>query len=115
MTENRILALATRIKEETEINKLNWVKSSSANAYRLSLGSGMILLDYHPAGFEPAYYQFTVHNDRNTPIDSLVAYDNENDKDNFHLLENIYNLAENFFLKIDETYQSMFNALDLPF
>lgn len=113
MTDNRTLALAKRIKEETMKNKLFWVRSSDPNTYRLSLGSGLIMLSFDPSRIITPYYTFSVYNEKNTVIDEIKATPNE--QDNWNLLKEIYERAESSFLKKDETYKSMFDALDLPF
>ena len=113
MTDNRTLTLAKRIKQETQNKTLEWVKSSYANTYRLSLGSGMISLEKHFDMNNIPCYSFTVYNERNTAIDTLHA--DIDDTDNYNILKDIYELAEGLYLKTDETFNSMFDALNLPF
>ena len=112
MTDNRIKDLVYKVKRETENKKLEWVKSSYPNSYRLSLGSGMIVLDYTLTDIDQSLYTFSVFNDRNIIIDSITVV---NSDDMFDELKQLYALAENRYLKKDDTYKSMFDALDLPF
>lgn len=119
MNDPRTLALVKRIKEETEKKVLNWEKSTSFNSYRLSLGNGMIVInrntqmDLFPDGSQFPEYVLNVYNDRDTVIDGLSAYDSTDE--NFTLLKQIYDMAENFYLKRDDTYESMFHALNSPY
>lgn len=118
MNKDRIIKLAQKIKEGTENDMLDWIPSSDANSYRLSLGSGIITIDYCP---EPVMlpdftyspmYEMNVYNERNELIDNLSAFE-ESDKV-FGLLSDIYKTAKSKYYKVDQTYESMFDALDYP-
>ncbi len=113
MIDNRIKELANRIKEETANKRLNWVASAYSNSFRLSLGKGMVVLDNNKNNPMLPIFAMTIYNEKNSPIDQLTA-DSSTDE-NYELLKQIYDLAENDYMKKDETYQSMFDALDLPF
>lgn len=113
MKDNRTLELAKRLKVETENKKINWAKSTYANSYRLSLGNGMVVLDYNPDKPMLPLFSFSILNENGTVVDSLAV--NTNADENYKLMVNIFNLAENNYMKIDETFKSMFDALDLPF
>ncbi len=119
MNDDRTLALAKKIKEETEKKALNWEKSTAFFSYRLSLGNGMIVIDWNPVrnmrpdGSQIPEYVLDVYNDRDIVIDSLSAEDSYDE--NYSLLKEIYDLAESYYLKKDDTYKSMFDALNSPF
>lgn len=113
MNDERTLALAKRILEETENKRINWVRSTNAYSYRVSLGSGMIVLESNPDSNIFPKYKLSIFNDNNIELDSLEIMNSTNE--NYSLLKKIYELAENNYLKKDETYESMFDALNLPF
>lgn len=119
MNDKRTLQLAERIKKEAENGNLNWVKSPYPDSYRLSLGSGMLELNFYPEPvllpdntFSPIY-SFVVYNERSEIIDVLGSSE-ENDP-HYNLLKQIYSSVEANYLKKDKTYKSMFDALDVPF
>ena len=113
MKDNRTLALAKRIKDETGKKLLNWEQSIHANSYRLSLGKGMVVIDLNSSIQNLPYYSFSVYNERNMPIDTLTA--DAGNPEYFNLLKELFEKVRGLFLKRDETYESMFDALDLPF
>ena len=116
MNDGRTLELAKKIKEETEKKNLNWARATFSNSYRLSLGTGMVVIDYHPDGdmlpdgSSIPEYGLTIYHDRDAVLDSICAEDSKSE--NYDLLSQIYHLAENYYLKKDVTYVSMFNALN---
>lgn len=119
MNDKRTLTLAEKIKSQTEKGLLNWVRSSYVNSYRLSLGSGIITIDFTP---EPIIlsdntvspvFSFAIYNDRNEVIDMLSA--SETSDTHYNLLQQLYLAVEANYLKKDKTFQSMFDALDITF
>lgn len=119
MNDKRTLQLAERINTETAKGNVNWVRSPFPNSYRLSLGSGMLEIDYTPEPellpdntFAPLY-SFAVYNERNEVIDVIAV--SEVSDSNYNLLKQIYSSVEANYLKKDKTYKSMFDALDIPF
>ncbi len=118
MNDERTLELAKRIEEETGKKKLNWVRSTYPNSYRLSLGIGIVVIDYNPnrdllpdGTFLPEY-SLTIYNDRSTVLDMLLADDSSDE--HYTLLKHIFDLANDHYLRRDKTYGSMFDALNLP-
>lgn len=115
MNEDKFLDLAQRIYDKTKRNALNWTPGSTANSYQTPLGSGAVLIWYnteeeqYPINFNCPLVGLTFLNDRGETIGSVNSFDSTDS--NYEMLNKIYSLAENNYMKIDETIKSMFDDL----
>lgn len=115
MNEDKFLDLAQRIYDKTKRNALNWTPGSTANSYQTPLGSGAVLVWYnmqeeqYPADYDVPLVGLTFLNDRGENIGSVDCFDSTDT--NYEILCQIYNLAENSYMKIDETIKSMYDDL----
>lgn len=118
MRNNEFLRLARLVREKTKRNAINWVPGSVVNSYQSSLGKGGILIIYDeeefplPDGSFNPLIQLSFLNERGDFIGSVNC---ETIKDeNYELLKEIYDSAENTYKKIDETIKSMYDDLLAP-
>lgn len=115
MNDDKFLDLAKRIHDKTKLNVLNWVPGSSANSYQTTIGSGAVLIwsnmpdEQYPADYVMPLVGLTFLNDRGENIGSVDCYDSTDS--NYEMLCQIFNLAENSYMKIDETIKSMYDDL----
>lgn len=115
MNEDKFLDLAQRIYDKTKRNALNWTPGSTANSYQTPLGSGAVLVWYntveeqYPIDYDPPLVGLTFLNDRGETIGVVNCFDTTDSI--YEMLNRIYNLAENNYMKIDETIKSMYDDL----
>lgn len=118
MNEDKFLDLAQRIYDKTKRNSLNWIPGSTANSYQTPLGTGAVLVwfntldDQCSADYLMPLVGLTFLNDRGENIGTVNCFDLTDS--NYELLNQIYNLAENSYMKIDETLKSMYDDLLQP-
>ncbi len=79
MNDQRTIELARRLKEESANKRLNWAPSAYANSFRLSLGKGMVVLDYNSDNPLVPLLSLTIFNERNSIIDTLSTETNSDD------------------------------------
>lgn len=116
MENEAIKKLATKLESKTKLGKLSW-SPSGKNCYRIALGSGLVVIEYNATPVLPSFsgsldtYVLTVFNDRNEQIGQYGSSNSSNP--DYSLLKSIFTNAKRCYLKIDSTYRSMLDALDL--
>ncbi len=112
--ESQFEGLARLIKSKSLQKALEWVPSNYANTYQTQLGNGMILITNNSDDgiyrSEPSPdFSLSFINKRGATVHSINAY-LPSDK-NYAMLKEIYELAQDYFMMTDETYQSMMDDI----
>lgn len=104
--------IAEKIRDNTKSGQLTWTPSTRAKTYKAKVGNGTVTITYSSDPMNPFAKtgEMIFLNERGDSIGALnFSYLNPGKIE--PLIEEIYKLAENSYLKIDETLQSMLSSL----
>lgn len=107
--EQTLKVLAEKIKEKTLTGELDWKPSTRAYTYKSTIGSGFVTVTCQDE--TSLYCEILFFNDRGELIGKLESKGTNIGGEYRNLIREIYDLAKNSYLKIDDTLNSMFSSL----
>lgn len=112
--ESQFEHLARMIRNKSRQKVLEWGPSNYANSYQTSLGKGIVLITHNEEdgiyGSDPVpEYSLSFINSLGATIHSIHAILSSDNS--YEMLKEIYDLASDYYLMTDETYQSMMDDI----
>lgn len=112
--KNQFENLANLIRSKSLQHSLEWTPSNYANSYQSDLGNGVILIsfseeEYDINGVQIPVFTLAFINERGNTFHTIAVYSSSDEK--FEMLKDIYDSAYDSYMKTDETYRSMMDAI----
>ncbi|MDE7347570.1 MAG: hypothetical protein K2N48_12640 [Muribaculaceae bacterium] len=106
--------LARHIRSKSQQDALIWTPSNYINSYQTPLGNGVVLITHNEDevsyGNEPIpEFCLAFINERGETIHSIEAFTKSDPQ--YELLKDIYYSAYDSYMRTDETYRSMMDAI----
>jgi hypothetical protein len=105
-----LLDLIQKLKEKTISRKIAWNQTSRETEFQASFTGATITTDNWDGGTNNKnVIDFCVYNKDGVTVDRLYFLDGEQE---YELLLDFYSVVKSSYLKLDETYNSLFDDLD---
>lgn len=106
--------LAKLIRSKSLQYSLDWSPSNYANSYQSTLGNGTILITYNEEtdgynGEQIPEFTLSFINERGETIHAINTFLKSDSQ--YELLKDIYESAYDSYMKTDDTYRSMMDAI----
>lgn len=107
-------SLANLIRSKSLQHSLEWMPSNYANSYQSDLGNGAIMIsfngeEYDIDGNPLPIFNLAFINELGKVFHTIAVYSTTDDK--YEMLKDIYDSAYDSYMKTDETYRSMMDAI----
>ena len=107
-------SLADIIRSKSLQYSLDWSPSNYANFYQTALGNGVILISFSEDdvdfnGERVPELSLSFINERGQTVHTIAAYTQFDAE--YEMLKDIYESAYDSYMKTDETYRSMMDAI----
>lgn len=109
--------LINDIKNKSQEGLISWSPSSYSGTYQATLGKGVIMIsrdlnenESYPADYTPPLASLMFLNERGETFNSINCYTEQDEM--YDTLREIYEAANNHYMKIDETIKSMIDDLN---
>ena len=113
MIESKVRQLIHKLAKLTNENKMDWYVTNRDTEYAYSFSHGRVTIDRWLGQDDgSAFVEFVIYNNNGDQVERLMLCDDDNDED-FTLLNNFYNIVYKKYIKSEETLDGILSDLEV--